>query len=613
LKSLEDIYALYRQRQSALSPVIERMREVKAYYNSEIVVPLPELNLSEKPAVANLIMETIDQGAMRVSSTLPMIVCPALYPRLDSGRGSTEWAGRRQKAIGSWWQESKMQRLLRRRARFLYAYGQSGVEIRPDFDKRMPKWVLRDPLNSFPSPANGIDDFTPEDVIYSMTRSLSWLERMYPDYAVALYATDRKPSPDTLYEVFEYIDGDEYVTFVVGLERTAFYDTAYETGSMPKKFVELSRVPNLAGCCPAVHAEDVALDQAMGQLYQSLGMYDAQAQLMALNLLAVRKGIFPDLAIQSRDNRPPQLADDEWKDGVTGEVNIILNGEVKAVTLPPGHMTGETQDRLERGIRISGGMPAQWGGETPTNIRTGRAGEITMSAQVDFRIQERQETLAFSMEAENRRAIAISKAYFGGRKLFFNCSLPKMKGQGDYDPAQIFETDRNEVKYSMPGADINTAVIANAQRVGAGLSSIRAAMEADPMIDDPEAMYDEIMAEGLERAVMSAIQQQAAGGQIPPGDVARIAELVKVENLPIYKAVEQAQKEAQERQAAQAPPGSPALQPGLAMPGMGAEASPAIPEGSEALSNLSSLLSQTRQPQGPSQGRPGMVQAGASS
>ena len=56
--------------------------------------------------------------------------------------------------------------------------------------------------------------------------------------------------------------------------------------------------------------------------------------------------------------------------------------------------------------------------------------------------------------------------------------------------------------------------------------------------------------------------------------------------MSLPEAIQAGQKRAQERQAAQAPAGSPETMPGLAMPGMGAEQPVAAPAGAPSLQDL---------------------------
>lgn len=603
----DEIVGRYKERKRDRHPVLERMREVRDHYNGDVVVPLPELDKAEKPAVANLLAEGVDQTSMRVSSTLPNIWCPPLNARKREGVRSIEYANVRRMGIAAWWEFSRIRAILRRRARFLVAYGEAPIHIRPDFEAGVPRWHLRHPLSTFPAPQDEFDMSEPEDCIFSFTRNLQWLQRKYPDSLAGLWK-GHDPKPDDRFELLEYVDGEETVMLVLGKEEK-HHTFEYEAS---RKFAELERFPNRAGICPVVTADRVTLDRICGQFNQIMGMYQAQARLMALDLIAVEKAVFPDLAIIGNNGQTPQLVGDEWMDGRTGEINIIHNGDVKAVNQAPGFKTGEAMDRLERGVR-SAGITAQMTGEAPSGIRTGRASEITMSATIDFRIQEYQETLALSLERENRRAIAIAKGYFGSRSKSFHVSLPKAKGPVDYVPNKHFETDENKVEYPMPGADVNAAVIGVAQRVGSGLMSRRAGMWADPLIDDPEHMYDEVTGEELERATLDSIKQQAAQGAIPPGDMARIDQLVREDNKPLYEAIQIAQEEAQERQAEELDEGDPGLEPGLAQPGMGAEGSPSIPEPSPSQSNLAGLLYRLRQPASEAGGAAPPTAQGASS
>ena len=104
-----------------------------------------------------------------------------------------------------------------------------------------------------------------------------------------------------------------------------------------------------------------------------------------------------------------------------------------------------------------------------------------------------------------------------------------------------------------------------------GTMSKQSFMNIDPLVDDPEFEHDAVITEQLEQALLLSIQNQATEGLIPPADLARIMDLVKHDKKELAEAVEQVQREAQERQAEMVPPEAPAAQPGLALPGMGAE------------------------------------------
>lgn len=97
-------------------------------------------------------------------------------------------------------------------------------------------------------------------------------------------------------------------------------------------------------------------------------------------------------------------------------------------------------------------------------------------------------------------------------------------------------------------------------------------MRIDPLVEDVEKERDAVVAEQLEQSLLAGLQQQASQGALPPADLARIMELVRNDQLDLAEAVAKAQEEAQERQAMPVESTQPEAQPGLAQPGMGAEA-----------------------------------------
>jgi len=63
-----------------------------------------------------------------------------------------------------------------------------------------------------------------------------------------------------------------------------------------------------------------------------------------------------------------------------------------------------------------------------------------------------------------------------------------------------------------------------------------------------------------------------------------------VENKPLFKAIEEVDQAARERQSQEMPQGAPETMPGLAMPGMGAEAPMAPPPGGGGIEQLLAQL-----------------------
>ena len=594
MKTVDEILAIYSSRMSINDYAKHRMRTLRDHYNGEILVPLPEIDSNEQSAVANLLAQGLDQTAMRIASTSPDIYCP---PSDNSVKRSRTNASIKRRAIFGWWENSRMDLQLSKRARHLIGYATTCTQLIYNSKTGCPEWHVRDPLTAYPSTLFGPQDLRPRDCIFAYERSLGWLNINYPEAAFVLKQqghADGKTelmNNDTVIDLIEYLDAEETV-LLASRSTTETHLNTYGTPNPAPTVVnvELERIPNRLGETPIVFASRISLDAPQGQFDGILGMYQMQARLMALEVIAVQKGVFPDTWLVGRAGETPQIVNPA--DGLTGEVGVIRGGDIKDVQMQPGYMTNPAIDRLERGQRLTAGIPQEFGGESTSNIRTGRRGDAVLAAVVDFNVQESQRVMARSLQEENKLAIGMAKTYGPNRPHSFYVHTKNAKGRVDYKPKDNFETTDNVVSYSHPGADINNLVISGGQRVGMGTMSKKSFMMIDPLVDDPEFEHDTVIAEQLENALLSSIQQQAAEGVIPPADLARIMNLVANDKMELGAAVEKVQREAQERQAEQVEAMAPEAQAGLGMAGMGAESmvEEEIIEEPEAAPSLEELL-----------------------
>lgn len=591
--SPELVYDLWRDRRRTRGPLIARMEEIRMAYNGDLVVPMTELSPEEKAAVPNLVAQGIDQTATRIASTTPNVI----YPITKIGNKTEEKNARKRRAATlGWWEQNNMELKLRRRARWLQGYACAPVCIRPSSAKNIPCWYVRDPLSTYPAPDADPDSITPHDVIFAFRKNLGWLNHYYPNAGLSLKRR-KSDSRDTPITLLEYMDAQQTVLIALssGLDPDR-PDTAHPTYGLTHddswvnsdSFVVLENASNLANICPAVIPGRITLDREQGQYDGIIGMYQAQAMLFALNFRAVAQDVWPDTwFVHGQNGEGRIITQADGRRGIMGEVE---GGSIETIHLNPGYKADQLINILERNQRVTAGIPSEFGGESPSNVRTGRRGDSILSAVVDFPIQEAQTLLAKSLEAENKIAVAIDKAYYGNDRKSFYVQWRGASGPVDYIPNKIFTTDQNRVFFPAAGVDANNLTITLGQMVGTELLSRRTAMEMHPFIDDAEEEDDRVTTQGLNRALQTSIEQMAAQGAIPPNDIARIVQLVATDRMELADAVMTAQAEAQERQAAQEPPGSPATQPGLAMPGVGAEAGAAIPEVTPSAGNLAAVL-----------------------
>lgn len=586
--NLERIHSLFRERRDAFGPMWARLDEVRRAYNGDLVVALPGLSQDERPAIANLVKSGIDQTGRRISSVIP----EPCFPAKSASDRSDRAAALKGNIVKGWWHANKMPSKLARRARWLIAYSAAPVSVVPDHDGN-PLWVLRDPLNTWPAPRLDPDDMVPPDCIFSYKRSRSWLERAYPDQ----YRILRKHESTATFTMLEYLDQRQRVVMCVGDESPATgMDIAYSGAS---EYVTLIDVENKAGVPLTVCPGRPTLDSPQGQFDGMIGIQQMQSQLMALHILAVQRGVFGETWVYSSDpQRPARIINNA--DARSGKVGNIVGGQLVNIQPQPGVLTAPTLDRMEYAERADGSVPAEFGGFSTSNIRTGRRGSQVLEASVDYIVQEAQTVFEQSLEAEDAIAMQIAKKYQGSRSI--SLYVPN-KGEIQFTPSKDLDSDVHQVKYAYAGADADTLVIAALQRVGAGIMSKRQAMQMDPMTPDVEAAMDEIVAEQVEQAVLTGFQTQLASPTSPytPLQGARIAMLVRENKKSLGEAIEQVHQEAAAEQAAaaQGQLDAQGQQPGLSAPGAPGtpDAFSPIQDPGAGPGNLSQLMTQIRRPQ----------------
>ena len=583
----EAIIQLYKERKANEGQEIDRMRTLRDHYNGDIVIPLPEMDKQEQAFTANIIANGLDQTAQRISSTLPTV----WYPPVDNANDASRNRARtRTLATQGWWTYNDMSAKLRLRSRRLIGYASSPVSLTPDFKAGCAKWRLRDPMATYPSSLEDATDMTPDDCIFAYKKTRGWLKNNYPNTLMALdmsrqYGT--QASSEDTFTVIEYQDAEVTVMLVMSLDSQLPSYKGLE-------FLELERVINRAGIPLVVTPGRFNLDKPRGQYDDLVGMNYAMAKLMAYELIFAGKSVFPEKYLESDPGQQAMFVSGPHA-ASSGMVNIIQNGKMREVNVSPGFAGTQMISNLERNMRVTGGIAPEMGGESQTNVRTGKRGDSIMSAVIDFPVQEAQEILQLSLQHENKRAVAIAKNYFGNeKKSFYITSKGSLKGKGhiDYTPNKDFESDNNIVSYPQTGVDANGLVVGGGQRVAMGTMSKKTFMEQDPAIDDYEAELEQIEIEQMREAIMVGLTQQLTTGALPANDGARIAQLI-LDKVPLEDAITKAHEEAQARQATPAPANSPATQPGLSLPGMGAE-SPAIPQGPPSQQNLAQVLSQIK-------------------
>lgn len=585
-KAAEEIVDLAEHRMMAYGQDFARMRRIQQVMNSETVLPLPELSKAEEPAVANLALQGQDQLARRIASVAPAIYFPATS---NNTQAAKDRARDRTRVCQGWHHDNRMKRRLGKRARYFLSYATAPVLIQPNnrLGDGLPQWFVRDPLHTLPA-TNLFDDLVPPDCIFITVWSYFDLVRFFGKGVVDRVAkpygwdyTNDYNNHDVEFNVYEYIDSEERVLVLAGHNTDDSYQSTATTA------VTLQRARNLTGRPLVVIPGRINLDAQMGHFDGIVGMYQTQAALMALTVKAQRRTIWPREWLVGRPGENPEIVSiPEPETGTPGELS---GGDLQVQNLDPSFRALETMDRLEEAIRKDAGLPSEFGGLSPTNIRTGRRGAQVMGAAIDFTVAEAQDVFAESLEEEHKIAIAVDKAYFNRRKVY-QISTRSYSGQVTYTPSELWETDAHVVDYPIAGTDIQSLPIEGGQRVAMGTLSREGFMEIDPLIKDPKAEIQRMDAEAIKTAYLGGLQTilsiPDSPMQLP--DAMRLYELV-ASGTPLFEAMAKLQREAQERQATPAPTPVEA-QPGIATPGQGVEQPEAIPEVDTSMNRFNQLL-----------------------
>lgn len=562
----EDVLKLLTARKKHYGPLHDAMGQIDVIYDNKAEIPLPDAGKYAKPAVPNLLAQGVDQMAARIASTVPQVTFAAETTSGVDQRTAQRRAKTAQRTITGWWQSDRVPWKLRHRARHLISYGMSPVMVRYDLEKRRPTWVTRDPRMCYPAIEPYASSFCPSDVLFTFRRTVGWLvDHGYGGGVRSVTGQDpsrlAKDTPMLLIEHADYYGSCLYLSGWANPHDPGHYDGGLWTppaweqsaSSMRKDCVLLERQILPDEIMQASVPYRIALNGPQGQFDKMVTTFFAQAQMWALEMLAVQKGIFPDTWLLGERGESPVIESGPY-DGRTGKINLA-RGRLETVAYNPGYKTEQTIDRLERSMRLDAGIPSEFGGESGDNIRTARRGDTVLSGMIDHPLAEAQEVLALALADENRAAIALAKFYDGDYERSIYVNVGNDREKVTYQANQVFTHDEHVVSYPMSGTDVNSLIMMTGQRVGLGIQSKRSGMELDPMIANPELEHDRIIAEGIESSMVAAFQQQVASGQIPLVTAARVMQLVETDKKELADAIKTATEEAlADQQDQQGPP-----------------------------------------------------------
>jgi hypothetical protein len=584
MKEPEEIFAIYRARFDAMGPDFARMRAIAAVVDGDIVIPLAEMHKNEKAAVPNLAQQGLDQLGKRIASVMPLVSYPPLYASDAADKAARE----RSNLTYGWWAKNRMKKKLGRRARWYLGYACAPVIIKPGVDG-IPKWIPRDPLNTYPADTD-IDEYTPSDCIFRTQHTYQWLVEHHPNAAGRI----RKPAnwdPDdpnhvnTKFDVLEYNDAEEDTLIVCGYDKTDYH----RVEALGSSAEILSQVPNRAGMCWAVVPGRITLNKPLGHFDGILGMYQTSAEIMAMQIIATKRAIWPREWLVANPGETPRIL--SIPDPTQGRPGRLAGGRLEQQKIDPSMAALQILNVIDTAQRQTASLPAEFGGQASSTVQTGRRGGQIMSAAIDFTIEEANTVFAESLYEEDKRAIAIDKTYFNTQKTY-HVITRGFQGKISYTPTKLWESDEHVVDYPFAGVDLQNLPVEGGQRVAQETMSQQTFMEMDPAIPDVSGEMQRIWVQKARRAWFASFEVEASQPEGPyrPTDVAQIIKYLRSGMAP-EDALEKYENELKALQAEGAPPGAPEAMPGLSPEGAPGEVPTTTPEAEPSLSNFQGLLS----------------------
>jgi len=567
------IHDLVVQMQAEQGPLIAQMREVLIRYDGDWVIPMPDLEKEPKipQLTPALVGEAVDQIAMRAASVLPLTVSPALNSTKARGRGSREYASIRMQAISATLERSRWMLARSRYYRQLTAYHTASVVVIPDMKAGFPRAEVRSPLSTFiePKAAESLRD--PHYAAFINRMSGASLRSRFPNCCEEMGGPITNRDMQRMWEVAEWFDEEDVVWLLLGpVESYGSHIATANYGQQAASLTcELERLPNRAECIPVMVPNNVSLGGIASRIASLLGNIDLQAKMMALQITAQEKAIFPDVYVIGESNRQPTLLNGAWQDGRSGNINLLQDvGSVGVLRTTPDPTTNQMIDRLERNFRTSTSLVPQLGGETYGAMRTGRAIDALSGMALDPRVQELHNITEAYMPQLNRAILGTYKGYWGSKKFSMYGGPAARRQLVEFTPTEHFETTETTTSYFIAGADVMQLTQILGSLRGANAIAQRTFQERHPLIGDADLERSTLRTEQLEEAALQAMQQQILQGQLPPTVSGMLAKHL-ANGMDTFEAIAKVDEELRAIQAQQAPPAPEGMvAPPQAMPGL---------------------------------------------
>jgi len=481
----------------------------------------------EAPMVANFI-DVAARDLAEVLAPLPSFNCNTTSVAEPKARAR---ADKRGMIANNYVYQSRLQSQMYWGADWYFSYGYLPIHVEPDFDDKLPRIRVEDPMGSYPE----FDRFG-RCISYAKRykKTLRELVVEFPEYEMAILGQwGYEQNLNTLIELIKYQDKNCSVLYLPERKNLVL---SYANNYMGKMTVFIARRPGID-------------NEPRGQFDDVIYVQLARARFANLAMEAAEKSIQAPLVVPSDIVDMPM-----GPDAIIRTSNPQGVGRVR-LDVPAAAF--QEQSALQSELRIGARYPEGRTGNIDASIITGQGVQALLGA-FDSQIKAGQTILAETFED-------VIKLCFEMDELLFNTDK-SIKGlaQGTpyelkYMPSKDIKGDNSiEVRYGlMAGLDPSRALIFSLQALGAELVSkdfirrelpwsVNVSLEEQRI--EIEKMRDNLVASITASA--QAIPAMAAQGQDPSPLIQKIADIIdrrrkgeSIEDaaLAVFKPAEQAQ------------------------------------------------------------------------
>ena len=484
------------------------MQDILAVRKGEISGIAPEMfpEGMPKPMVANFV-DVAARDMAEVLAPLPSFNCSTTNVTSERAK---KFADKRTMIANNYIQTSKFQSQMYTGADWYLTYAFLPIVIEPDFENKMPRIRIENPLGSYP-------EFDKYGRLVSFTKRYMKTVRElivdFPEYEVQILGGYGRENFDlnSNLELVRYEDNDQVVLFLP------------DRGNFILKYAPnpLGRVMTVVARRPGIDP-----DEPRGQFDDVLWVQIARARFAYLAMDAAEKSVMAPLALPN-----------DVQEFAFGPDAILRSANPQAIRrvgldISPAAFT--EQAALQNEMRLGSRYPEGRSGVIDASIITGQGVQALLGG-FDSQIKAGQQILSEALEDVIRLCFEMDEKLFPSSKT--------MRGVHNgaqyeltYDPTVDIKGDYTvQVRYGlMSGLDPSRALIFSLQALQADLISRDFVMRELPwsmnVINEQERIDIEKMRNALLSSLLAASQaipQMVAGGADPSEMISKLAQVIE--------------------------------------------------------------------------------------